>query len=446
MGNVKRLLIVLGVLGLMGADNAIANEKIRDQFHGSFSNRYRLRTTGGESDHDLESLATLNIGNPTYQKVTAALQGGAIFDLDGNGGGALYDINDTFDSAAVGRLYYGYVNVQNLKKSPTELVRIGRQHLYDFETFYFDGLSLDSKAFYGVRISGYAGVPVHLYESQLGWDTGDWLVGTAVSWTPVKQVRTRFDYAHLKDDSAAFRSTQADQSDDLFGGTVWFDITKYVETYARFTSFSDQVRDLASGAALRFPKQDLRINLKVFRLLNGYDIRVPELDAYSIAGTYQPYTEVSANVTKGLNDHFIADAGFAWRLLDDEQTASAFNHGYKRGYLSLTSSDLPIKGLSLTATGDYYHGEDSTLKNNFFGGSFTAGQNFFKKRLTVAAGTAYYLYRFNFATADESQNVQTYFGKIEGKLSKQLKMKSNYEFENSDNEFHTLRLSLAWEF
>lgn len=452
MVNIKKflgfLLIVLGVLVLTGSDEALAKKKEwKNQFHGNISNRYRLRATGAESDHDLESLLTLNVGDASYQKVTAALQGGIISDLDNNQNSPLSNIYDSFDGAAVGRLYYGYVDVRKVDSLPTELVRVGRQHLYDFESFYFDGVSFDSKPFYGVRISGYAGVPVHLYESQFGWDNGDWLVGSALSWTPVKQVRVRFDYAHLKDDTAGFRTTQADQSDDLLGGTVWVDISKNLETYARFTGFSDQVRDLAVGAAFKLPKQDLRFNFRAFRLLNGYDVRVLELDAYSIAGTFQPYSELSASVTKGLGKHFMADAGFGWRLLDDTQTASAFNHGYKRGFLSLTSSDLPIKGFSLTATGDYYHGEDSTLRNDYFGGSFTASQHLFKKRLTLAAGTAYYLYRFNFATANESQDVQTYFGSIEGKIAKRLRVKSNYEFEHNDqNGFHTLRLGMAWEF
>ncbi|OGQ07520.1 MAG: hypothetical protein A3G32_01190 [Deltaproteobacteria bacterium RIFCSPLOWO2_12_FULL_40_28] len=419
--------------------------KFFNLFSGSFLNRYRLRSTGGVSDHDADTLLTLNIGDSSYQKVTGALQTGYHFELNGDQGAPLNSIYDTFDSRAVGRFYYGYANIQ--KVGLFEQARVGRQYKYDFESLYFDGVSVESNPYYGIRLSTYAGIPVHLFENQFGWNEGDWLVGSALSWTPIKQIRVRFDQVHLKDNAAAFRMSQADQEDDLFGGTLWVDILKNWDAAARFTSFSDQTRDLTLESKLRFAKQDLRIGMKVFRLLEGYDIRVPELDTYSIAGTYKPFTEYAINATKGLGKHFFLDGGFNWRKLDDSQTASAFNHGYKRGFLSVTSSDIPVKNLSLTATGDYYHGEDNDLSDNYFGGSFSALQSFFKKRLILSGGTAYYLYRFNFATGSESNDVQTYFAKVEGKLTKELKAKTSYEFEHNDiNSFHTFNLGLIWDF
>lgn len=439
------LLTALLLMLSMGNEGTAEEKKFFELFSGSFHNRYRLRSTGGVSDHDAETLFTLNIGDSSWQKITGALQAGAHFELNGDQGAPLNSIYDTYDSNAVGRLYYGYVNFQKIK--PLELVRVGRQHNYDFESLYFDGVSLDTNPYYGVRLSAYAGIPVHLFENQFGWDQGDWLVGSTLSWTPIQKIRIRFDHVHLKDSTTAFRITQADQEDDLFGGTVWADILENWEASARFTSFSDQVRDLTLESKVRFPKQDLRLGLRAFRLLEGYDIRVPELDSYSLAGTYQPYTEWGIQATKGLGKHFLLDGGFSWRLLDDRQTASAFNHGYKRGFLSVSSSDIPFKNLSLTVAGDYYHGEDSTLRNNYFGGSFSAAQSFFKKRLIVSGGTAYYLYRFNFATGNESQDVQTYFAKVEGKLTKKLKAKTGYEFEHNDtNGFHTFNLGVTWEF
>ena len=227
---------------------------------------------------------------------------------------------------------------------------------------------------------------------------------------------------------------------------MWVDLLKNLDAYTKFTAFSDQVRDLTMASTYKVPKQNLTLGLRVYRLLERYDIRVPDLDAYSILGTYERYTEFNATVSKGLGKHFMADSGFGWRQLDATQTASAFNHGYKHGFLSLTSSDLIHKGLSLTATGNYYHGEDSVFRNNYFGSSFSAAQKLLKKKLTLSAGTDYYLYRFNFATGNEAQNVQTFFARADAKVCKTLRLKTGYEFENSDNGYHTLKFALTKDF
>lgn len=448
MADLKKIILAV-LVGLIlipwPSDAQAKDDKVIDLFHGSFSNRYRLRTTGSDSDQDWESIFTLDIGDVNKQKVTGAIQAGGLFDLDGNNSDQFRDLYNTYSSQAVGRLYYAHIDVQNTW--PFQTLRIGRQHNYDFENFYFDGMSFDAQPFYGVKISSYYGVPVHLSESQFGFENGDWLFGSAVTWTPINKIRLRFDYAHLKDRTSGFRVSAGDQEDNLLGTTLWVDITKNLDFYSRFTSFSDQVRDLTFASSFKLPKHQFRVQARYYRLLKGYDIRVPELDDYSILGTYQPYSEYALTVTKGFGKHFGLDGGFNWRKLDNVQTTSPFNHGYKRGYLSLSTYDLGVKGLSLTATGDYYKGEDSTFQNDNFGASFSASQQLLKKKLKISAGTAYYLYKFNYATANESTNVQTYFAKVEAKLSKKLKVKSGYEFEHNDlNGFHTFKLGLTWDF
>jgi hypothetical protein len=202
-----------------------------------------------------------------------------------------------------------------------------------------------------------------------------------------------------------------------------------------------------AATSFRNPDKDFSIRLRGYRLLEGYDIRVVEWDAYGIAGTYEPFSQISLNISKGLGKKFAVDGGIDYRFLDDEQITSAFNHGYERVYLSGSSHDLLVKNLALNATFDYYHGEDSTLKNNSTGLSFFASQKFFKKRLEIDGGTAYYLYRYNLLYGDESVNVQTYFGNVKGKIMKNLKAKAGYEYENNDLEdFQTVETSLIWEF
>ncbi len=447
MSPFKKILLVLLVFvtAVHWPLDAFAQDKFFNLLSGTVYDRFRVRTTGGETDIDNETRFTLDIGDVTERHVTGHLQAGLLLDLNGQQNDSFDGIYDALGGGAVGRLYYGYLNIN--KTVPFDTLRVGRQHNYDFESFYFDGVSVDTTTFYGVKLSVYGGKPVHLFENQFGWGSDDFLVGSALTWTPVQRIRMRVDVAHLRDSAAGFRVTQGNQEDSLLGTTIWLDPIKNWDVYGRFTTFFDQTRDLSFATSIKFPKADLRVKAAVYRLLQPYDVRVPELDTYGIAGTYQKYTDLLIDVSKGFGKHVNANGGFSWRLLDTAQTTSAFNHGYKRGYLTLSTSDIPIKGLSLSATGDYYHGEDSLFQDNYFGGSFYASKSFLKKKVVATVGTAYYLYRFNFSTGDESHDVQTVYTKLEAKVAKHVKVKTDYEYEhNSINSFHTFNVGLVWDF
>ena len=420
-----------------------AKEKL---ISGSLFNEYKFRTTGDVEDHDLETLLSVNIGDPVRDRFSGALQGGGIFDLNGKQDDySLSSIYDTFPKSTVGRLYYAYMNVKRFK--PIENLRVGRQYLYTLDSLYFDGVSVETLPYCGLILGGYGGTPVHLFENEIGVDPGDWVAGGYLLWSPIATVRLRLDETHLRDETSAFRITEGDKEDDLLGTSLWIDFTENLDFYTRFTTFSDQVRDVEAATSLQIPDKALSFRLRGYRLLEGYDIRVVEWDAYGIAGTYEPFTQISLSATKELGRKFGINGGVDYRFLDDEQITSAFNHGYERVYVSASSHNFLRKDLDLNTTFDYYHGEDNTLKNNSTGLSFFASQKFFKKRLAVDGGTAYYLYRYNILAGNESNNVRTYFADVEGKIVKDLKAKMKYEFEDNDlDNFQTVNTSVTWEF
>ena len=393
----------------------------------------------------METLASLNIGN-AQDRLSGAVQGGGLFRLNDPGANSTYsNVYDSFSGDAVGRLYYAYLNARDL--GPVNNLRAGRQHRYEFESLYFDGVELISKPFHGFSLSSFGGVPVHLFENQFGVDSGDWLAGGALDWSEYAIVECRFDYVHLRDKKTGFRIAAGDREDDLFGGSIWFDPDEHVHLFSQFTSFSDQVRDLAVRTDLLLPENSFTLHADFFRLLKGYSIRVIDLDAFGVVGSYQPYTEFGLNLSKGLGKYFTVDGGGSVRMLDDVQVASPFNHGYDRAFLSLSTLDLLLNGLQLSATGDYYHGADSALKNDTFGGSFLASQSLLNKRLKIFGGTAYYLFHYNLFTGNESDNVRTYYAGLEGEMVKNLKGKLRYELEhNTFNDFHSVNAQLAWSF
>ncbi|MBF0493349.1 MAG: hypothetical protein HQM15_11305 [Deltaproteobacteria bacterium] len=414
--------------------------------HGWIMENYRWQTTGDNSNNLTETLVTLNIGDPTMHRYSGSIEAGLFADLNSNDLNSPYhNVYDSFSSRAVGRLYSAYLDVN--KVNPFGNIRIGRQHLYELENLNFDGISLESKAYYGFVLSGFAGVPVHLYENQLGEEAGDWTAGASLQWTPVSRLRFRSTFEHLHDKIGGYRITEGKTGDSLIGNSVWLKLTSNWDLYSKLTLFSDQLRNWEFSSSTRFPKQDLRLDFSVYRLLKAYDFRVLESDPLSVAGTYEPYTEFQARIYKGFGKKFSFETGASVRKLDDEEIAGAFNHGYERVYGTLSTRDFLIKGFSTSTAANYYHGEDSVLKNNYFGLNFSLNQQLLKKRLTVGAGTAYYLYRYNLFTGDVSNNVRTYFAEVEGKIRKDLKLKTTYEFEkNAINGFHSGRVRLVWDF
>ncbi len=434
---------VLVILGLFAPSVLVADPV---SIHGSLSDRYRFRTTGGLSDHDMETLLTLDVGNVRSDPFSGAVQFGGKIDLDGNQGGTVFpSVYDTFSAQSAARLYYAYFNANDL--GALKNLRVGRQHRHDFENLYFDGAYLEFDSFHTLTLSAYGGIPVHLFESQFGWDRGDWMLGAGLQWDPLSNLRAKLDYVHLRDEVSGFRATAGDHEDNLFGTTVYWDVDSHVGFAAKFTTFTDHPRDVTFETSLRFPEQKLNIRFEFYRLLLSYAIRVIELDAYGVVGAYEPYSQFGIWATKGLGDHFAIDGGVQIRVLDNKQVAGAFNHGYKRFNAALSCFDLPWKGLSLTASGDFYQGDDNTLKNDNYGGSFTASQKLFDKRLILSGGTNFYLYRYNIYSGNESTNVQTLFARVEGKIWKGISGRVGYEFENNDiNDVSSVDVKLTWKF
>lgn len=412
---------------------------------GSLSQRWRLRSTGGFSDNDMETLLTLGL-HPTSPHFEGFLQLGEIYDLDADPANSPFvGVYNSFNNRAATRLYYAYVDLKD--KGPFTLVRTGRQHRYEFESFYFDGVDLETKTKNGFTFSAYAGVPVHLFENQFGFDKGDWLVGAALLWTPHPKFQARADYVHLRDALTGFRAAAGDLQDDLLGLDVWWDVTSRIGLESRLTSFGDQLRDLTSRLIYNWAEKALAINLNFYRLLTGTGIRAIDLDPYGSVGGYNPFTEVGLDVSKGLGKHFSLDGGTAFRFLDHNQVASAFNHGYSRFYLTGSTMDLPFKGMSLSATTDYYKGRDNVLQDDRFGFSFDITQKLRDGKFKISGGTAYYFYHYNLFTGNESDNVRTYYAKLKTKLTKHLENQIAYEFEdNRFNGFHRFDCRLVWSF
>lgn len=488
----RLLLTLLLIFALAPTSQAAAKKK--GKYEGFISNKYQYRTDGSQSDQDLTSLMALHYGNPRFDRFSLALEAGGHFDLDGTATGSFFgDIYDTFSNQAVPRIYYGYAN---LKQGLFEQIRIGRQRTIQMEPFFLDGAVIETIPLSGFVLSAFGGIPVHFYENIWGDDAGDWLAGAALQWTPVAALRFRFEYAHVRDDAAGFRASQGDLEDDLFGASAWLTINKHVDLYGRVTTYGDQPRDVEAASTITFPEKKFTARINAQRQLSVEDVRVSDFDAYRVAGSYRPYTQVGVTVTQGIGKNLAVDAGADFRILDANQAGTAFNHGYQRYFLTASTHDWLWKNLNLSVSGNYYNGTDNTLDNDNAAFSFSASRRFiyggsggkskvaekksrsefqfgnrrtsrgyvrkekaekedkggkkkkpFKAYVEVEAASSYYLYRYNLLTGNESDDVRTYDVNIQWAMLKDCLLKLGYEFENNRyNQFHTVTSTFIWNF
>lgn len=443
LSDLKRVAKAITLLCLIGAPLQVWAADY--EVHGSITARYRLQATGQYRYNSVEPIATLDFGNSAMNRITASVQGGAFLILSGNDvSNPFRNVYNSFNSDAVGRLYHAYVNFQDV--GPLNTIRVGRQHRYDFEALYYDGATFETKPFANFTLTAFGGMPVHMYENQIGSDPGDWVVGTALQWRPLDRFQMRFDYVHVRDKPSYFQANLGTREDNLFGGSVWWDINKYVSLKADISAFSNVLRDGSALAVFKSPSHDLSIQLKAYRLLKPYGPHVIDFDMFNFEGNLQPFTEFTGTVYKGLGKHVAIQVGGSTRQLDTYQVASAYNQGYTRAFATVTTMDLIAHGLTLSATGDYYRGQNNELKNNYFGGTFSATQKLFKERLRATIGTTYYYYAYNLYSGLESNNVQNYYAQLRAKLSGRLEGRLGYRFEHSVNNFNTADARLTWSF
>lgn len=415
------------------------------EVHGSVTAKYRFQGTGQYRYNSVEPLATLDLGNSAMNHISASVQGGGFLILNGHDAASpFWNIYDTFDAHAVGRLYHAYVNFQDV--GPLNTIRVGRQHRYDFEALYYDGATFETKPFANFTLTAFGGMPVHMYENQIGSDPGDWVVGTALQWRPLERFQVRFDYVHVRDKPSYFQANLGTREDNLFGGSVWWDINKYVSLKADISAFSNVLRDTSVLATLKFPAHDLNFQLKAYRLLKPYGPHVIDFDMFNFESNLQAFTEFTGTVYKGFGKHVAVQLGGSSRQLDAYQVANAYNNGYLRAFSTVTLMDLIARGLTLSATGDYYSGQNNEVRNNYFGGTFSATQKFLKERLRATLGTTYYYYAYNLYTGNQSNNVQNYYAQVRAKLIGGLEGRLGYRFEHSVNNFHTADARLTWSF
>jgi len=423
--------------------------------HGFYSIGSRLRFTGDENDLDSYSYLSLDVGDPYRHWLTAHVfarswtnvhrrrEGRYIFRGIDRTYGRTAEIRDgdkTYEVRRNTRLYFGYIDIHRLKH--IKRIRIGRQLIFDApEVTYFDGGSLrtgEFKMLKSLEFCVYGGVPVHQYESSA---SGDSLLGCLAQGKPWSGGKVQVSFMRVED-----RTESGECENDHLAASVWQNIGERVSIHARYARLSDSDGDITARVTFVESLSDLSIQASYYQLFEEEADFAIDFDPYhSSLKELRPFWHARLLVHKGFGEHLLAEAGFEFRRLKDRHDESAFNHEFRRYFVTLSLADLPIDGLYLTLNGDCWDTRGPSGSDNWTVGGdidYRIGQKF-----RASLGTAYSLYEYDHHTEKERDDVRTYYAGVKFWPIEMLMLGLSYDLEDDDMElYHTLNGELKVTF
>lgn len=428
-----------------------------DKFSGDISMRFKGRhKEGGDgSDVDIYESLRLNYGSSRSDKMSGFLFGSLREDID-DPGSVFRSIDDTYDKTIHGRLYELYGHVRDV--GVVEDVRVGRQYLNDVEDLHFDGVHVGFRPFKGVRMASYGGIPVHLFESS---SDGDWIAGASAEYKPVDGSAIRLDYISSNDDGKG----SADSHDNLVVLSAWHRVRPWWNMYARYSRLDSLSRDVRIRSSWNFTDINLDVQLSYYKQAQLLDEFTIEFDEFvPLLNGYEPYDQYTVDVYKGMGANMGISLGVSLRELKDESGEGAFNHDYERYYVTYSVYDYPVKGVTVSVTGEDYEtaGDDVQSLSLDISKDIDGG-------MKVSLGTYYSLYKFDTSIASElirrddltnnrffsdaalkegeRDNVRSYYIKVKREIYNRWEITGKYEIERFDSDtYHTVTTGLRLRF
>ncbi len=401
---------------------------------GSLSSRYKFRAAGGDSDQDIYEVLALDYADPAHPELSAHFLGRGAFDLDGDSGPLFSSINDSRSEPVDADVFEGYAELKT--KDADTSVRLGRQSEYLApEIAHFDGLSLRS-TYDGakkVEFGAYGGNNV-TYDHTSNSDNS--VFGAFAESRAWKGGRARLDWLHLNDDALL-----GDGQNDLIGAGLsqaW----KGWNSSAKYTSLEARNRDIDLRTRWSDDEGKTSVQVRYFQLLEAQNQRALFLDPYSQAlQTYFPYQQIGVSGWHALTEKLDLDAGIDFRDVNDPADVGTYNHDWNRYYATLTAKEI-VFAWTASVTADYYDDDQSDFTT--LGGDFSRK---LRTDLDVSLGTYYSLYKYDFFTATERDDVRSYYGKLVWRRDEMWSFEFQYEYEDDDLEqYHTLRCGALCRF
>ncbi len=406
--------------------------------HGMLSTRFRGRWNSDSSDNDLFQVLTLDAGDPLEDRTSYSLMARLSADLDGRNeddGFAHGSLEDTYDAAVQGRIYYVYATLRD--RGEIEVARVGRQWLHETPEFaWFDGISLTSREHGRARASGglYGGVSVHPYESS---SDGDALAGLWLQAWPWKGGRARLDWMYMQDEAVL-----GEHQDDLLGISLWQGLGEDLSAEAAHTRVDGEARDVRAAATWLDGGHDLAANVSYYQLLETQGELVLELDPFFNAlQELFPFYEARLAVTKGFGESLRTEVGYQARRVEDSGDIGEYNRDFDRGFLSAVMPELLPEEIVLSVTGDWWYATESDVTS--LGAELAREWD----ELEAALGSYYSLFKYDWNEGTERDDVRTWFLRLRWRGDGSFDHELRYEYDDDDlGDVHGLRWVTTWQF
>lgn len=410
------------------------------EIHGYSREEFRVRWSDNEEDQDFYQYLALELGKEGRDKVTGSFFSRLSIDTDGRQTNDTFypfsEITDSYNDSINGRVYQAYLDFHEV--GYLSKLRLGRQYVYEGEPIQFDGARVELEPYWeDIDLSFYGGVPTHLYEGSI---SGDWILGSGIEGRPLDRTRLRLDYVYAEDDSEVW----GDHNDDLWILSGWQRVLDNLSLNGKYSFLDKKERDASLRANLDYPDKDLSVQASYFRQLETLQDYVVEFSPfYPVLGEYFPYHQYDFSCRKGFGEKFGMEAGLAMRDLVDDTTETNFNHEYDRYFLTFSAYDVWFEDTEFSVTAEQWSSNDDigTL-------GFEAGKEF-GKSLEVKAGSYYSLFKYDYYTGEERDDVRTAFVEVELKPAwkKDVEFEIRYEAEDDDFDvYHTLKTGIKCNF
>jgi len=435
--------MAMAVVGLPSvAEGQVLPSPRQKNLHGFVNTVYRSRWLDNESDRDLyqywdvevEELVpgsargafSLRLNSDLDGRVSSAPgRGNYVFDRD-----PFYSVDDARNDIEYADLYTGYVDLYN--GSPDGgFLRLGRQYLDEFDWIHADAAKLELPVTSWATLKGFFGQAVSFYSGH----TDDWTGGVGLEIKPSYKNRWWLEYHRYEDDIADNDSYALETWQSPWDG-AWF--------HARFRGLDDDARDLSVNMSQYFAPWDLTLFLDYNRLFTRLeDESRQDSPFYRTALLYQrPNDYYAIRFDKALPYNLGLSGGLGvQRVSENDQDYG--NRDYEHG--DVTLSFYPFPNWYYSLSGEWWNADPD---NSFFGYSGEIGYRP-NKCIDWAIGSSYgqYVFRYEDETYGglfrESPFVKTYYTSLRWKIDEQNQLRVNLDFEDDDldNDYYTLRLT-----
>lgn len=347
---------------------------------------------------------------------------------------------DTFNGSLQLRLYEAYAEGTGLAKG-RGAIRVGRQFIDEGTYFHVDGARFDYTWENGPQLTLIGGVPVRLSGTSVD---SNWMVGLVFRIQVAARTRLRFSYYHVDESFPGINFPQVDPinqpvsippgriRDDYFGITVWHSFYTNLPVFGRFSVLNGRANEL--HLRLRWFTKDAKWTAFVewYQLFQRLNNVTNDLTPYvPMLGSYFPFFRLSARAIYTPNELWIAQAGLAWRQLEDTSDEGTFNHTYVSYTFSVTRTSLADEKLDLTISGIGYI---STQRNDVFVITSSAMYRL-TKDIDLSGGIDYSLYKYIYFNNSEREDVWTYWIRARWQAKKDLRVTGGISID--DDRFAT---------